>query len=65
MGWAVDAAAPLVHTELAAEVGAAGDGPVTAGVGGSAEPTGAGSAGAATKPDQSEAEYVRFGVTFL
>jgi hypothetical protein len=67
VGWAVDAVVPFVHTELAAEAGAAGDGPVTAGagVGVDGDATGAGSVGAATSPDQSEAEYVRFGVTFL
>ena len=63
VGWAVEAFVPLVHTELPAEVGATGDGPVAAGVGG--EPTGAVSAGAAISPDQAEAEYVRFGVTFF
>jgi hypothetical protein len=60
VGWAVDAFVPLVHTELPADVGAAGDGLVTAGVcdgvGNGSEPAGAVSAGAAISPDQSEAE---------
>lgn len=69
VGWAVDAVAPLAHTELAAEVGAAGEGAATDGaaVGVGVEPKGAGLAGAAIRPDQAEAEYVLFGlgVTFF
>jgi hypothetical protein len=50
VGWAVDAVVPVT---------------AGAGVGVDGDATGAGSVGAATSPDQSEAEYVRFGVTFL
>ena len=65
VGRAVDALVPLVHTELPADGGATGDGPIPPGAGVGGEPTGAVSAGAAISPDQSEAEYVLFGVTFL
>lgn len=65
VGWAVDAWVLRLHTELPVDGGVAGDGPIPPGGGVGGEPTGAVPAGAAISPDQSEAEYVLVGVTFL